>query len=119
MFTQILGFGLDEALTILLPGKHSKWARVGGGKISKFQTFVTSEVFALFSQHSFIAKAAGQDSRDNNWEAMLHGATVAKSRRGPECSFPKPAYAFRTVMLAGELATDQILSYLSGLISGN
>lgn len=117
--TQILGFGLDEALTIVLPGTHSKWARVGGGEISKFQTFVTGEVFALFSQHSFIAKAAGQDSRDDNWDAMLHGATVAKAAAIQDAAFLTQLMSVRTGMLADELAADQMLSYLSGLIIGN
>ena len=41
-----------------LPGTHSKWARVAGGRISGFRTFVTGEFFALLTQHSFIARAA-------------------------------------------------------------
>ena len=117
--TQILGFGLEEELTIVLPGTHSKWARVGGGEISKFQTFVTGEVFALFAQHSFIAKAAGQDSRDDNWDAMLHGARIAKAAAVHDAAFLTQLMSIRTGMLAGELTADQMLSYLSGLIIGS
>lgn len=117
--TQIVGFGLDDAMTIVLPGTHSKWAEIGSGEISKFQTFVTGEVFALFSQHSFIAKAAGQDRRDDDWDAMELGATVARDAENQDAAFLTQLMSVRTGMLAGKLTTDRMLSYLSGLVIGN
>ena len=43
--------GLTEGLFVL-PGTHSKWATVRGGRIVGFRTFMTGEAFGLFSRHS-------------------------------------------------------------------
>ncbi len=115
---QIVGFGLEKELTIVLPGTHSKWARVTAGKVDAFQTFVTGEIFALLSQHSFIAKVAGDDSGDSDWEVMCHGARVARETEGQDSAFLTQLMSVRTGMLAGELVPSQMLSYLSGLVIG-
>jgi len=47
--------GRDSA-TLVLPGTHSKWVQVQGGRVTQFQTFMTGEVFALMSQHSILGK---------------------------------------------------------------
>ncbi len=117
--TQIVGFGLTRSLTIVLPGTHSKWATISGGRVDAFQTFVTGEVFALMSQHSFIAKVAGADGHDDDWEALARGARVARDAESKDAAFLTQLFSVRTGMLAGELAPPQMLSYLSGLIIGN
>ena len=53
--TQIFGalqlLDLQQAL-VVLPGTHSKWARVHAGRIQSFSTFMTGEFFGLLRQHS-------------------------------------------------------------------
>ena len=71
--TQIIGYGLDKDITLVLPGTHSKWSHVRDGKIAGFQTFVTGELFALLSQHSFIAKSAGVSIENPGWDAFEAG----------------------------------------------
>jgi len=47
--TQILGVlasGGGDGVYVL-PGTHSKWAEVQGGRIVGFETFMTGEVFAV------------------------------------------------------------------------
>lgn len=116
--TQIVGFGLDEELTLVLPGTHSKWAQISCGKVDAFQTFVTGEVFALMSQHSFIAKVAGR-SRDDDWDVMEEGALVARESQSKDIAFLTQLFSVRTGMLAGKLKPEQMISYLSGLVIGN
>ncbi len=117
--TQIVGFGLADASTVVLPGTHSKWSTVNAGRIQGFQTFVTGEIFALMSQHSFIAKASGGGSAAENSEAFDRGAKVAHDCEGPDTSFLTQLFSVRTGMLAGQLASCDMLSYLSGLLIGN
>ena len=117
--TQIVGFGLHGSQIIVLPGTHSKWAKINQGAISDFQTFITGEVFALFAQHSFIAKAATQEVLHDDWEALERGASAARSAAGQDMAFLTQLFSVRTGMLAGKLSPSQTLSYLSGLVIGN
>ncbi len=55
--TQIAGFLSDEphfAGVIALPGTHSKWAEIKAGEVTRFQTMMTGESFALLSQSSVL-----------------------------------------------------------------
>ena len=55
--TQIAGDGLPDARAVyLLPGTHSKWALVEGGRIVWFTTFMTGELFAALSEHTILAR---------------------------------------------------------------
>ena len=56
--TQLLGAlaaGLGDGAYVL-PGTHSKWARIGGGRILGFETFMTGEVFAVLKDHSVLGR---------------------------------------------------------------
>src|SRR4051812_45149478 len=57
--TQIFGAlalsGKDEGL-FLLPGTHSKWAEVSGGRITSFRTFMTGEVFGALKDHTILGR---------------------------------------------------------------
>src|SRR5262249_55012284 len=40
----------------LLPGTHSKWAEVAGGRILSFRTFMTGEVFSALKNHTILGR---------------------------------------------------------------
>jgi 2-dehydro-3-deoxygalactonokinase len=42
---------------VLLPGTHSKWVNVRDGRILRFQTFITGELFALLRDRSSLMRA--------------------------------------------------------------
>jgi 2-dehydro-3-deoxygalactonokinase len=116
--TQILGFGLDKDISIVLPGTHSKWARIKDRSIHSFQTFVTGEIFALLSQQSFIAKAAGETGGTINWEAFdrgLENATAASPESDATLSI---LFSARTGMLASEIQSHETRDYISGVLIG-
>lgn len=116
--TQIVGCSLDQEATVVLPGTHSKWARIASGRIAGFQTFVTGELFALFSVHSFIAKAAPA-SGSENMEAFDRGVTEALEGSAEAESLPTLIFSCRTGMLANKLAPAEIRDYVSGLLIGH
>jgi 2-dehydro-3-deoxygalactonokinase len=126
--TQIVGFclaaahgkGLDRDCTVVLPGTHSKWARVAAGRIAAFQTYATGEVFALLTKHSFIARAEEpQPGAEPNWPAFDRGVAFAASDAPGADAFLSAAFSARTGVLAGELAAGDIMDYVSGLVIGS
>lgn len=56
--TQLLGLaqGGAEGL-ICMPGTHCKWARLSGGAVQDFQSYMTGELFALLSRQSILHHA--------------------------------------------------------------
>lgn len=111
--TQIVGHGLDRHATVIIPGTHSKWARVQGGQIHSFQTFVTGEIFALLLNHSFIARGATQPPVEDP-EAYRWGLDEAK-KSGAMLSL---LFSARTGGLAGRLSPEQLRSYVNGMVIG-
>ena len=111
--TQIVGNGLDRAATVVLPGTHSKWARVRDGRIEGFQTFVTGEIFALLMKHSFIARAAVPPV-EPNMAAFRRG--LVEAERSP--AMLSVLFSARTGGLAGLLRPEEVGDYISGLVIG-
>ncbi|WP_425960336.1 2-dehydro-3-deoxygalactonokinase [Rhizobium nepotum] len=111
--TQIVGYGLDRNITVIIPGTHSKWARVKAGKIDSFQTFVTGEIFNLLINHSFIARGSTQPPVDDR-DAYRWGLNEAK-QSGAMSSL---LFSARTGTLAGKLSADQLRSFVRGLVIG-
>jgi 2-dehydro-3-deoxygalactonokinase len=66
--TQLLGaLGVDAAgeAVVCIPGTHSKWARVSGGTVERFATFMTGELFSVVSRETILSHAVvGADEED-------------------------------------------------------
>ena len=69
--TQLLGLGRDGI--VCLPGTHSKWVTVEGGRVTRFSTWMTGELFAMLCKHSILASAAEGDAMpDDAFRAALN-----------------------------------------------
>ncbi|TFZ07749.1 2-dehydro-3-deoxygalactonokinase [Ramlibacter humi] len=101
----------DHGLFVL-PGTHSKWVRVAGGRITGFSTFMTGEVYAALRQHTILARTMAEGAQDNT--AFLRGVQHAL-RAG---SLLHGAFSARALSLFGELTEAAGGSYLSGLVIG-
>jgi 2-dehydro-3-deoxygalactonokinase len=104
--------GLAEGLFVL-PGTHSKWVVVGGGRITGFRTFMTGEVYGLFSRHSILARTLDADAVFDE-AAFRRG--VARAGNGE--SLLHNAFGVRALGLFGRLSPAESASYLSGLLIG-
>lgn len=65
--TQIAGFLVhdpDFDGVICMPGTHTKWVRVAGGRVLGFQSFMTGEIFALLERQSVLQHSLGGDNLD-------------------------------------------------------
>ncbi|MBU8537943.1 2-dehydro-3-deoxygalactonokinase [Falsiroseomonas tokyonensis] len=96
-----------------LPGTHSKWARLEGGRVTGFTTHMTGETFAALSQHTILARTSveGPDVP----EAFARGVERARQPGG----LLHHLFGARTLHLMGRLAQAETRSFLSGLLIGH
>lgn len=112
--TQLVGFGLSRDITAVLPGTHAKWARIENSQITRFQTFVTGEVFGTLSRYSFLAKVA-REPETPDWTAFLRGVDAVRNDRRA-AGLLTHLFAVRTGWLSGNLKPEEMSDYLSGLV---
>lgn len=113
--TQI--FGLDAADGVaVLPGTHSKWVLVEGGRITRFATFMTGEAFAAMSGHTILGRLmTGTDHDEDGFaRGVAHGGRDAAGRGG----LLHRLFGARTLGLFDRVPGHALHSYLSGLLIG-
>ncbi|MGE0423033.1 MAG: 2-dehydro-3-deoxygalactonokinase [Reyranellaceae bacterium] len=116
--TQIFGaLDADDASGLfILPGTHSKWARVADGRIVSFATYMTGEIFAVLRQHSILGRLMAADAMpDLNAAAFEAGAEVGL-HHGDDLLHR--LFEVRTLGLFERLSGADAPSYLSGLLIG-
>jgi len=115
--TQIVG-GVDpreERVLAVMPGTHSKWARVESGRIVDFMTFMTGEMWGVLLKHSILGRlAVPVVAADGIGPGFATGVTRGL---GPG-SLAHDAFGARTLALMGELAEDEVADWLSGVFVG-
>jgi 2-dehydro-3-deoxygalactonokinase len=104
--------GVPDA-TVVLPGTHSKWARVEQGRVTGFRSFMTGEVYALLSQHSILSRTWVADAP---WHEDTFRQAVRLAQHSP--SVLSSIFATRTLALFDTLPAVQHPSFLSGLLIG-
>jgi 2-dehydro-3-deoxygalactonokinase len=98
---------------VCLPGTHSKWARLAGGRIACFATQMTGETRAVLLQHSILGRLAEPGPEDD--AAFLRGVR----RAGEAGGLLHHLFGTRALGLMGELPAAGTASYLSGLLIGH
>lgn len=118
--TQLLGLlalrpGFEG--TVVLPGTHSKWVEIKDGRVVRFATAMTGEMYEILSQHSVLRHSFTGDQADG--EDIEAGIT-----EGMQAGLDDPALltslAFRTraaALLSGK-SPGWCSGYLSGLLVG-
>jgi 2-dehydro-3-deoxygalactonokinase len=98
----------------VLPGTHSKWARIEGGRLLAFTTFMTGEFYALLRTYSILSRTMPADEPPLDTEAFTRGVAQAHTSGGILSS----AFSNRTLALFQRLREESLSSYLSGLLIG-
>jgi 2-dehydro-3-deoxygalactonokinase len=119
--TQLFGAMMRSpglAGTIVLPGTHSKWARVAEGRINGFTTYMTGELFGVLRGHSILGRLVDPTSPVGTaaGPAFLRGVRTA---RGAESGLASLLFSARSAVLVGDLPAADSLDYLSGLLIGD
>jgi 2-dehydro-3-deoxygalactonokinase len=114
--TQIFGALAHEArgrYLFCLPGTHSKWVETEDGRIIRFATHMTGEVFGLLTRHSILGR-------------MMEGETADKDRFAAGLDRAADAggllhhlFSVRTRRLFDEIPATGARSYLSGILIGH
>jgi 2-dehydro-3-deoxygalactonokinase len=119
--TQIFGaLALEPDLArgeqlIVLPGTHSKWARLTAGRVVGFQTFLTGEVFALLRDHSMLARLGGPGPAGAPDAAEGFRDGLARARGGQTLG---ALFEARAAQLLAGRSPAWALEFLSGLLIG-
>ena len=113
---QILGaLGTASGDTMVcLPGSHSKWARVAGGRVEGFSTHLTGEAFAALRGHTILGRLMQADAPPDP-EAFRHGVLRSANPGG----LLHHLFGVRTLGLFDQLPDAAAASYLSGLLIGH
>jgi 2-dehydro-3-deoxygalactonokinase len=99
----------------LLPGTHSKWVEVTGGRIVAFRTFMTGEIFAALKDHTILGRLmrASEGDADGFARGVAEGAAL-----GGAGALLNRLFAVRTYGLFDRLPDKALADYLSGLLIG-
>jgi 2-dehydro-3-deoxygalactonokinase len=112
--TQVFGaMALDPALSagehlFLLPGTHSKWVEVRDGRITRFQTHMTGELFELLSRSTLFSLAASDAANDGD------GFVAGLERATEEGELTATLFEAR----AGQLVAGESPAWARGFVSG-
>ncbi len=106
----------SERACFVLPGTHSKWVQVEGGKILRFATYMTGEVFAVLRSHSILGRLMPESASSNADGFQLGIRTAAEGLPG---DWLQQLFATRTLGLSGRLAAEALPDFLSGLLIGH
>ncbi len=113
--TQIAGLleQLGEDGIVCLPGSHSKWVRVTGGRITAFRTYLSGEAFAAIRADTIL----GRMMTDGPTDPAAFDRGVA--RAADHGHLLHHLFGVRTLGLFGRLGEAESASYLSGLLIGH
>jgi 2-dehydro-3-deoxygalactonokinase len=92
------------------PGTHAKWILVEEGRIVRFVTAMTGELFSVLTRHSVLKSDAPADDE----VAFAAGLAAA----GDGGALAARLFSARSRVAAGEAAAESTPSYLSGLLIG-
>lgn len=114
--TQIAGLMLREPGfdgTICLPGTHTKWVALRAGRIERFRSCMTGEIYDLLSHRSVLRHTLGDACEDMG----AFDAACAEALADPAAAYGA-LFALRAGALIGELTPGAAASRLSGLLIG-
>lgn len=96
----------------VLPGTHSKWARVASGRVEKFFTVMTGELFQTLSEHSILRRSVGEGWEEAEFVAGLDAALADAG------GLTARLFGLRARALLGGLSPAGARSRLSGELIG-
>jgi 2-dehydro-3-deoxygalactonokinase len=114
--TLVLGAGVADGL-VCLPGTHPKWILMRAGRIERFATYMTGEMYALLREHSMIGRPATEPG-DPAGFAM--GIEAARRNEGESrVGLLHLLFGARAAVVSGRMETALLGPYLSGLLTGD
>lgn len=96
----------------VMPGTHSKWIHMERGRIERFSTAMTGEIFTLLSQHSLLRHHIATDARYG--DAFERGLAIGARQAG----LARHLFSVRANALLEKMSGADAGSFVSGLLIG-
>jgi 2-dehydro-3-deoxygalactonokinase len=117
--TLALGSGVDDGL-VCLPGTHPKWVSMRGGRVERFATYMTGEMYSLLREHSMIGRPATEPGDAAGFERGLDAAARNGGAAGAaRVGLLNLLFGARALVVSGRMAPALLGPYLSGLLTGD
>jgi 2-dehydro-3-deoxygalactonokinase len=112
--------GRGLSASFVLPGSHSKWVQVEKGRIIRFSTYMTGEIFAALVNHSILGRLMTEPgvADPEAVQAAFEAGFDAALKSGPG-DWLNQLFATRTLGLTGRLDRRLLKDWLSGLLIGH
>jgi len=97
-----------------LPGTHTKWVQIRAGKVTRFSTFMTGELFDLLRKKSVLRHSVSE----RGWDANAFDRAIREGiSKGSSIS--QELFSIRSASLLNGPSPVEALSRLSGLLIGS
>lgn len=117
--TQLLGaageLGSGDHL-VCMPGTHSKWVRLSGGRVEGFSTFMTGELFDAIAKNTILSHAIAEAGAVQGDNAAFRAA-VKRMVDNPALATSQ-LFSVRAGSLIAGLSPDDAKARLSGTLIG-
>ncbi len=116
--TQLLGvLGGAPGLTgtVVMPGTHSKWVRLRGGRVAGFETAMTGELYALLCGHSVLRHSVDAGGAEDAGGAFGRGLALGLAEPG---RLSLSLFGVRAAGLLRGVGGAEGAAMLSGLLIG-
>jgi len=117
--TQLLGAAAtlgDGDHLVCMPGTHSKWVRLSGGKVLGFSTFMTGELFEAIAKNTILSHAIAEAGAISG-ETPAFRAAVARMVANPALATSQ-LFSVRAGSLIAGLSPEDAKARLSGTLIG-
>ena len=117
--TLVLGAGVEDGI-VCSPGTHPKWIEMRAGRIQRFATYMTGEMYALLLEHSMIGRPATQPEDQKGFDLGLDAAARNSGTTGDRrVGLLHLLFGARAAVVSGHMAPNLLAPYLSGLLTGD
>lgn len=114
--TQLLGalaLGQGDGW-VVLPGTHSKWVLLNGGRIQRLSTYMTGELFASLSRDGTLSALINSPDAREDAAAFEAGLRLARER----APLTHSLFSVRARVVSGAMPAACARSFASGLLIG-
>jgi len=105
--------------SFVLPGSHSKWVQVENGRIIRFSTYMTGELFAVLCSHSILGRLMTEPTPGPAEAKTAFAMGLQRARKSRPGEWLNDLFSARTLGLTGRLPQRLLKDYLSGLLIGH
>jgi 2-dehydro-3-deoxygalactonokinase len=115
--TLAFGAGVEDGL-ICLVGTHPKWVEMRGGRVQRFATYLTGELYALLRHHSMVGRPASEPEDPAGFDLGLDAAE-RNAGAGARVGLLHLLFGARAATVTRRLPPAALGPYLSGLLTGD